>query len=76
MEHTTKTGAPKILRQCRLPLTGPGVVHAIVTELAYIAVTPVGLELREVAAGVRPEQVQAATEARLIVSPQLAVMPE
>ncbi|MGH9528071.1 MAG: 3-oxoacid CoA-transferase subunit B, partial [Terriglobales bacterium] len=76
MEHTTKTGAPKILRQCRLPLTGPGVVHAIVTELAYIAVTPAGLELREVAAGVRPEQVQAVTEARLIVSPQLAVMPE
>ncbi|MGH9535924.1 MAG: CoA transferase subunit B [Terriglobales bacterium] len=75
MEHTTKNGRPKILRRCQLPLTGVGVVHAIVTELAYIAVTPQGLELRELAAGVTHEQVQAATEARLRVSPELKTMP-
>lgn len=74
MEHTTKTGAPKILHRCRLPLTGLAVVHVIVTELAYIAVTPSGLQLREVAADVTPQQVQAATEAKLAVSPDLKSM--
>lgn len=76
MEHTTKSGAPKILRHCRLPLTGLGVVQVIVTDLAYIAVTPAGLELREVAAGVTPEQVQSATEARLALAPDLQTMPD
>jgi 3-oxoacid CoA-transferase subunit B len=70
MTHTTKEGAPKILKVCRLPLTGVRVVHRIITEMAVIDVTPEGLVLREVAPGVTEAQVVAATEARLRPDPQ------
>jgi len=71
MEHATKEGQPKILRQCKLPLTGVEVVDVIVTDLAVIDVTPEGLVLREVAPGVTPEDVQKVTEPRLQISPDL-----
>jgi 3-oxoacid CoA-transferase subunit B len=74
MEHTTREGAPKILKRCTLPLTGLKVVNTIVTEMAYIRVTPQGLVLEEVAEGLTAEDVQKATEARLIVSPNLKTM--
>src|SRR6202047_765369 len=53
MEHTTKQGAPKILKKCTLPITGLGVVDLIITEMAVIRVTPQGLRLEEIAADVR-----------------------
>ena len=74
MEHTTREGAPKILKKCTLPLTGVKVVDTIVTEMAYIRVTERGLVLEEVAPGLTAEDVQRATEARLIVSESLTVM--
>jgi 3-oxoacid CoA-transferase subunit B len=71
MEHTTKEGQAKILKQCTLPLTGLGVVNMIVTDLAVIEVTAEGLLLREVAPGVTAEDVQKATEPRLRLAPDL-----
>ncbi len=67
MEHTTREGGHKILKQCVLPLTGLKVVDLIVTEMAVIEVTPAGLVLRETAAGTTIDQVKAATGADLIV---------
>jgi 3-oxoacid CoA-transferase subunit B len=75
MEHSTKDGEPKIVRQCSLPLTGLCVVNLIVTELGVIEVTPQGLVLREVAPGVTPEDVQKATEPTLLLAPDLKTMP-
>jgi 3-oxoacid CoA-transferase subunit B len=74
MEHQTKDGASRILKACTLPLTGTRVVHDIVTELGWIRVTPDGLVLTEVAEGIDAVEVQARTEARLIISPALQVM--
>jgi 3-oxoacid CoA-transferase subunit B len=74
MEHTTRDGRPKILRRCTLPLTGRAVVDTIVTEMAYIKVTPEGLVLEEIAQGLTPDDVQKATEAKLRVSPTLKTM--
>jgi 3-oxoacid CoA-transferase subunit B len=67
MEHATKDGKPKILRNCSLPLTGVEVVDHIVTELAVIEVTADGLVLREIAPDATIEQVQALMEPTLIV---------
>jgi len=74
MEHTTREGKPKILRKCTLPLTGVKVVDTIVTEMAYMRVTEMGIVLEEVAPGLTAVAVQRATEASLIVSPALKVM--
>jgi 3-oxoacid CoA-transferase subunit B len=74
MEHTTREGQPKILKKCTLPLTGVRVVDTIVTEMALIQVTPAGPVLEEIAPGQTADEVQRATEPRLIVSPNLKVM--
>ncbi len=74
MEHTTKDSQPKILRKCTLPLTGVKVVDTIVTEMAFIRVTPAGLLLEEIAPGVTAEDVERATEPKLILSPNLKTM--
>ena len=74
MEHTTKDGQPKILKKCTLPLTGAKVVDTIVTEMAYMRVTPEGLVLEETAPGLTAEEVQRATEAKLRISPGLKTM--
>src|SRR5919109_1011881 len=61
MEHTTKEGAPKILKRCSLPLTGVNVVDLIVTEMAVIEVTDRGLVLKEIASDTTLDHVRRAT---------------
>jgi 3-oxoadipate CoA-transferase, beta subunit len=65
MEHTTKDGAPKIVRECTYPLTALACVSTVITDLAVIDVHPDGLRLREVAPGWTAEEVQALTGAKL-----------
>lgn len=75
MEHVNKDGAPKILKKCKLPLTAVKEVDMIVTEMAVIDVVHgEGLMLKEIAPGLTVEDVQKATEAQLIVSPELKFM--
>ena len=66
MEHATRDGQPKILRECRLPLTGRGCVNRIITERCVLDVTPAGLRVVELTPGQTSETVQAVTEAKLI----------
>jgi 3-oxoadipate CoA-transferase, beta subunit len=74
MEHTTKDGAPKIVKQCTYPLTALACVDTVITDLAVIDVKPEGLLLREVAPGWTPEEVQELTGAHLIVLRQIPEM--
>jgi 3-oxoacid CoA-transferase subunit B len=68
MTHGEKSGAPKILNRCNLPLTGVGVVHQIITELCVMElVKPEGLVLTELAPGVTVDQVRKLTEAEFKV---------
>jgi len=68
MEHTTKDGGHKIVRECSLPLTGQSCVQRIITDLCVIDVEPEGLVLRELAPGVTIEEVRAATEPEFLIA--------
>jgi len=67
MEHRTRDGQPKILNRCSLPLTGERCVHRIITDLGVLDVTPEGLRVAELADGVSPSEIAAATEPALIL---------
>ena len=73
MEHTAK-GNPKILKKCRLPYTAVHCVSMIITEMCVIQCTKEGLVLTEYNPEFTVEQIQAATEATLIISPELKPM--
>jgi len=74
MLHTAKDGSSKILKKCTLPLTGKKVVDLIITDLAVMEVTPLGLKLRETAPGVSVDDVLKSTEAELLVE-EVCEMP-
>jgi len=71
MEHVTKDGAPKIVKDCTYPLTGLACVDTIITDLAVIDITSGGLVLREIAPGWTPEELQKVTEPILKVPSSL-----
>ncbi len=74
MTHNSKSGDPKILDRCTLPLTGVGVVDLIITDLAVFEVTDGGLELTEIAPNVKVEDVRERTGAAFSVSPSLRII--
>ena len=73
MEHTAK-GKPKILKKCKLPYTAVKCITKIITEMGVMLVTPEGLLLTEYNPEFTVEQIQEATEATLIISPELKPM--
>lgn len=64
-KHTTKKGDPKIVENCKYPLTGKGVVKRIYTDLAILDVTDSGLVVKELAPGISFEYLQEKTAAKL-----------
>jgi 3-oxoacid CoA-transferase B subunit len=71
MEHTTREGKPRLLKRCTLPVTAPGVVKLVSTDLGLFQVTPEGFKLLEYAPGWSPEDIQELTEARLVIADDL-----
>ena len=71
MEHTTRDGKPRMLKRCSLPITAPGVVTLVATDLGLFKVTSQGFELREYAPDWSPEEIQELTEAELIIPQDL-----
>ena len=67
MEHTEKSGAPKLVKRCTLPLTGAGVVDLLITDLAVFDIDSGGVRLTELASGVTLDEVRAKTEADFAV---------
>jgi len=74
MMHTNKAGDSKLLKKCSLPLTGVGCVTKVVTNLAVIEVTDKGFKLLERAPGVSVEEIEKATEGKLIVEGEIPEM--
>jgi len=66
MDHTNKAGASKLLKACTLPLTGTSVVDRIITNLGVFDVVDGGLKVIELAPGITQEDIEAATEAKLV----------
>ena len=66
MDHTSKHGDSKVLRECTLPMTGKGVVDLIITNLGVLEVTDKGLRVMELADGVSMDEMVAATDANLV----------
>ena len=71
MEHTTRDGQYKVVKELSYPATAMGRVSMLFTDLAVIEITPEGMVLHEVAPGITAEDVQSVTEPKLIISPDM-----
>lgn len=71
LQHSDKKGGSKVMKKCALPLTGKGVLDVIITEKAVFHVTPGGLVLKEMVAGLTVDDVRAITEADFTVAADL-----
>ena len=71
MDHTTRDGKPRLLKNVTLPVTARGVVNLVMTNLGLLDVTSDGFVLREIAPGHTPEDVQTVSEAEIGISPNL-----
>ncbi len=71
MEHNTRDGKPRMLKQCILPVTAPGAVTLVSTDLGLFEITPEGFKLLENAPGWSPEDIQELTEAKLTIADNL-----
>ena len=74
MMHTNKRGASKLLKRCSLPLTGVACVRKVVTNLAVLEINEKGFILKERAPGVSVEDIQNATEGKLIIEGDIPEM--
>jgi 3-oxoacid CoA-transferase B subunit len=75
MEHTTRDGQPRLLRQCTQPITAPGVVKLVMTDLGLFEPVGEGYRLLEIAPGYTPDEVQAVTDAPVLVEGPLKEVP-
>ena len=71
LQHTTKDGSPRLLRNCTLPVTAQGVVKLVMTDLGLFEITSQGFLMREIAPGYSPMEVQKLTDAQIIFSDNL-----
>ncbi len=71
MEHTTRDGQPKIVKELSYPATAKGKVNMVVTNLGVFEITPQGMVLKEIYPGLTPEDVQSVTGPKLIIAPDL-----
>ena len=71
LEHVTREGEPRLLQRCKLPITAPGVVKMVATDLGLFEITDEGFKLLEYAPGWSPEDIQELTEAKLIIPDNL-----
>lgn len=75
LEHTTREGEPRLLKELTLPATARGVVSLIMTNLGLFDITPSGFRLLEIAEGYTPDEIADLTAGDLTVSPDLREVP-
>ena len=74
MEHTTRNGAPRIVEECSLPITAPGVVKMVATNYGLFSIGPEGVTIRAIAPGLSVDEIKAATGCAVHVPAGLRVV--